>query len=156
MFINFWYPMAASDELTDQPLKVRCMGLDFVLFRDSQVTVDVLLQTAQPRAAQEADNLLQTFPQNASELQKRFIKHSRKHSSYFSFQQLSATFAGWHEAHAPLRLSLSQASRLTAIKRVIYNKPKSTLVPVCDLLVAFSFVIRLFGVGFFRRSGRWL
>ena len=36
MYVNFWYPLAASDELTDQPLKVRCMGLDYVLFRDSQ------------------------------------------------------------------------------------------------------------------------
>ena len=33
MYINFWYPMAASDELADKPVKVRCMGLDFVVFR---------------------------------------------------------------------------------------------------------------------------
>jgi phenylpropionate dioxygenase-like ring-hydroxylating dioxygenase large terminal subunit len=36
MYINFWYPMATSAELTDQPLKVRAMGLDFVVFRDTQ------------------------------------------------------------------------------------------------------------------------
>jgi len=34
MYINFWYPMAVGDELADTPVKVRCMGLDFVLFRD--------------------------------------------------------------------------------------------------------------------------
>ena len=32
MFINFWYPMAVSDELGDAPVKVRCLGLDFVVF----------------------------------------------------------------------------------------------------------------------------
>ena len=45
MFINFWYPMAASDELTDKPLKVRCMGLDFVLFRDSAGAAHCLINT---------------------------------------------------------------------------------------------------------------
>jgi len=33
MYINFWYPMATSEELTDKPLKVRGLGQDFVLFR---------------------------------------------------------------------------------------------------------------------------
>lgn len=33
MYINFWYPMATSAELTDKPLKVRALGQDFVLFR---------------------------------------------------------------------------------------------------------------------------
>jgi len=33
MYINFWYPMATSEELTDKPLKIRCLGQDFVLFR---------------------------------------------------------------------------------------------------------------------------
>ena len=32
MYVNFWYPLATSEELTDKPLKVRCMGLDYVLF----------------------------------------------------------------------------------------------------------------------------
>jgi len=36
MFINFWYVGAQSRDLTDQPLKVRMLGLNFVLFRDSQ------------------------------------------------------------------------------------------------------------------------
>ena len=34
MYINFWYPMAVGEELADSPVPVRCMGLDFVLFRD--------------------------------------------------------------------------------------------------------------------------
>jgi phenylpropionate dioxygenase-like ring-hydroxylating dioxygenase large terminal subunit len=33
MYINFWYPMATSEELTDKPLKVRGLGQDFVVFR---------------------------------------------------------------------------------------------------------------------------
>ncbi|MGI9309623.1 MAG: Rieske 2Fe-2S domain-containing protein [Gammaproteobacteria bacterium] len=33
MYINFWYPMATTEELTDQPMKVRALGQDFVVFR---------------------------------------------------------------------------------------------------------------------------
>ncbi len=36
MFINFWYPACLSDELGDAPMKVRMLGCDFALFRDSQ------------------------------------------------------------------------------------------------------------------------
>jgi phenylpropionate dioxygenase-like ring-hydroxylating dioxygenase large terminal subunit len=36
MYINFWYPIAQSKEVTDDaPLKVRILGLPFVAFRDS-------------------------------------------------------------------------------------------------------------------------
>lgn len=35
MLINFWYPLARSEELADTPLKVRALRHDFVLFRDS-------------------------------------------------------------------------------------------------------------------------
>ncbi len=35
MFINFWYVAATSRQLTDKPLKVRMLGHNFVLFRDS-------------------------------------------------------------------------------------------------------------------------
>ena len=45
MYINFWYPMAVSDELTDQPIKVRCMGLDFVIFRSDDGTANCLSNT---------------------------------------------------------------------------------------------------------------
>ncbi|MCC5794260.1 MAG: aromatic ring-hydroxylating dioxygenase subunit alpha [Chromatiales bacterium] len=36
MYINFWYPMATAEELADKPLKVRALGQDFVVFRDSE------------------------------------------------------------------------------------------------------------------------
>lgn len=35
MYINFWYAADWSKKLTDQPLKLRMLGQDFVLFRDS-------------------------------------------------------------------------------------------------------------------------
>lgn len=34
MFINFWYPAEESRNLGNEPLKVRMLGLDFVLWRD--------------------------------------------------------------------------------------------------------------------------
>jgi phenylpropionate dioxygenase-like ring-hydroxylating dioxygenase large terminal subunit len=34
MFMNFWYPAEESSRLTDQPLKVRMLGFNFVLWRD--------------------------------------------------------------------------------------------------------------------------
>src|SRR5690606_2940106 len=36
VFINFWYPAEESASLTDTPLKVRMLGLDFVLWRDRE------------------------------------------------------------------------------------------------------------------------
>ena len=45
MYINFWYPMATGAELTDKPVKVCCMGLDFVLFRDSAGAARCLANT---------------------------------------------------------------------------------------------------------------
>jgi phenylpropionate dioxygenase-like ring-hydroxylating dioxygenase large terminal subunit len=35
MYINFWYAAAWSNQLNDQPARVRMLGQDFVLFRDS-------------------------------------------------------------------------------------------------------------------------
>jgi len=35
MYINFWYPAEWGKDVTDQPVKVRMLGQDFVLFRDS-------------------------------------------------------------------------------------------------------------------------
>lgn len=49
MYINFWYPMATSDELKDQPLKVRALGQDFVVFRDSQGRASCLSNTCTHR-----------------------------------------------------------------------------------------------------------
>ena len=34
MFINFWYPAETSDNLTDQPIRKKMLGQNFVLFRD--------------------------------------------------------------------------------------------------------------------------
>lgn len=45
MYINFWYPMTTTLELTDQPLKVRALGQDFVVFRDSQGAAHCLANT---------------------------------------------------------------------------------------------------------------
>lgn len=42
MFINFWYPAATSEELADNPLKVKMLGQNFVLFRDSSGTAHCL------------------------------------------------------------------------------------------------------------------
>jgi phenylpropionate dioxygenase-like ring-hydroxylating dioxygenase large terminal subunit len=33
MYINFWYPMATSEELAEKPLKIKALGQDFVVFR---------------------------------------------------------------------------------------------------------------------------
>jgi phenylpropionate dioxygenase-like ring-hydroxylating dioxygenase large terminal subunit len=35
MFINFWYAAGRSEDVTDSPVKVRMLGQNFVLFRDS-------------------------------------------------------------------------------------------------------------------------
>lgn len=46
MYINFWYPVALSDEVTnDKPLKVRILGLNFVAFRDTGGTPHMLSDT---------------------------------------------------------------------------------------------------------------
>ncbi len=36
MFINFWYAAAEVAKLNDQPLHLKILGQEFVLFRDSQ------------------------------------------------------------------------------------------------------------------------
>ena len=55
MYINFWYPMAASEELGDAPIKVRCMGLDFVLFRAADGTANCLSNTCTHRGGSLGD-----------------------------------------------------------------------------------------------------
>jgi phenylpropionate dioxygenase-like ring-hydroxylating dioxygenase large terminal subunit len=45
MYINFWYPMATSEELTDKPLRVRGLGQDFVLFRGEDGAAKCLSNT---------------------------------------------------------------------------------------------------------------
>jgi phenylpropionate dioxygenase-like ring-hydroxylating dioxygenase large terminal subunit len=49
MFINFWYAAARSSELTDQPLRRRMLGQDFVLFRDAQGVARCLSNTCTHR-----------------------------------------------------------------------------------------------------------
>ena len=49
MYINFWYPMSTTAELTDQPQKVRALGQDFVLFRDAQGKARCLANTCTHR-----------------------------------------------------------------------------------------------------------
>ena len=45
MYMNFWYPMSTSEELSDRPLSVRCMGLDFVVFRGEDGRANCLSNT---------------------------------------------------------------------------------------------------------------
>jgi phenylpropionate dioxygenase-like ring-hydroxylating dioxygenase large terminal subunit len=49
MYINFWYPMATSEELTDKPLKVRGLGQDFVVFRGEDGKAKCLSNTCTHR-----------------------------------------------------------------------------------------------------------
>ncbi len=55
MFINFWYPMTTSDELTQGPVKSRCLGLDFVLFRDARGRARCLSNTCVHRGGSLGD-----------------------------------------------------------------------------------------------------
>jgi phenylpropionate dioxygenase-like ring-hydroxylating dioxygenase large terminal subunit len=46
MYINFWYPIARSDELIqDKPMRVELLGLPFVAFRDDDGAAHVLADT---------------------------------------------------------------------------------------------------------------
>ncbi len=49
MYINFWYPMATSAELTDKPLRVKALGQDFVLFRGDDGVARCLSNTCTHR-----------------------------------------------------------------------------------------------------------
>lgn len=64
MFINFWYPVAWSDDVGQRPLKVRMLGCDFAVFRDSAGKVHCLADTCIHRyaslsAGKVADDSLQ-------------------------------------------------------------------------------------------------
>jgi len=45
MYINFWYPAEWSENLTDAPVKVRMLGHNFALFRDSDGVAHCLSNT---------------------------------------------------------------------------------------------------------------
>jgi len=50
--MNFWYPVAASEEVTNEaPLRVRILSLDFVAFRDQAGAAHVLSDTCIHRGA---------------------------------------------------------------------------------------------------------
>ena len=45
MYINFWYPMALSEELNEKPFRSVALGQNFALFRDSQGIARCLADT---------------------------------------------------------------------------------------------------------------
>ncbi len=52
MFMNFWYPVAASEAVTNEkPVRARILTLDFVAFRDSAGAAHVLSDTCIHRGA---------------------------------------------------------------------------------------------------------
>jgi phenylpropionate dioxygenase-like ring-hydroxylating dioxygenase large terminal subunit len=56
MYINFWYPIARSPEITaDKPLKVQLLGLTFVAFRDTEGNAHVLANTCVHRGGSLVD-----------------------------------------------------------------------------------------------------
>ncbi len=52
MYINFWYPIVRSEDLSyDLPAKVRLLGVDLVAFRDQNGDARVLSDTCTHRGA---------------------------------------------------------------------------------------------------------
>jgi phenylpropionate dioxygenase-like ring-hydroxylating dioxygenase large terminal subunit len=49
VYINFWYPAIQAGNLTDEPQKVRMLGQEFVLFRDSDGQARCLANTCSHR-----------------------------------------------------------------------------------------------------------
>ena len=46
MYINFWYPICRTNELTDEaPVRSKLLGTQYVVFRDSQGKAHVLSDT---------------------------------------------------------------------------------------------------------------
>ena len=64
MYINFWYPMIRSEDLADKPEKVKCLGLNFVVFRDEEGAPHVLSDTCVHRGGSlgGAWSALETLP----------------------------------------------------------------------------------------------
>lgn len=59
MFINFWYAAELSENINDDPVGVRMLGQDFVLFRDSGGSVHCLSNICAHRGAALADGTVQ-------------------------------------------------------------------------------------------------
>lgn len=55
MFINFWYPAEESKNVTDAPLKVQMLGLQFVLWRDEQGNAQCISNTCTHRGGSLGD-----------------------------------------------------------------------------------------------------
>jgi phenylpropionate dioxygenase-like ring-hydroxylating dioxygenase large terminal subunit len=60
MYINFWYPVARSEEITaDKPLQVGLLGLTFVAFRDADGAAHVLANTCVHRGGSLSEGLVE-------------------------------------------------------------------------------------------------
>lgn len=55
MYINFWYPVVLTAELTDKPQRVKMLGCDLVAFRDSQGAAHVMSNICVHRGASLAN-----------------------------------------------------------------------------------------------------
>ncbi len=51
MYINFWYPVGRTEDVTDKPASVRLLGLPLVAWRDSRGTAHVMSDTCVHRGA---------------------------------------------------------------------------------------------------------
>jgi phenylpropionate dioxygenase-like ring-hydroxylating dioxygenase large terminal subunit len=59
MYINFWYPIARSEEIAaDKPLRVNLLGLSFVAFRDDDGAAHVLADTCVHRGGSLGDGVI--------------------------------------------------------------------------------------------------
>lgn len=59
MYINFWYPMATTEELGEMPLKVQALGQAFVVFRDTAGNARCLNNTCSHRGGSLAGGKIQ-------------------------------------------------------------------------------------------------
>jgi len=59
MFINFWYAAEQSENVTDQPVAVRMLGQNFVLFRDTQGRAHCLSNVCSHRGGALSDGKVQ-------------------------------------------------------------------------------------------------
>jgi len=55
MFINFWYPAEESKNVSNEPLKVQMLGLQFVLWRDEEGSAQCVANTCTHRGGSLAD-----------------------------------------------------------------------------------------------------
>jgi phenylpropionate dioxygenase-like ring-hydroxylating dioxygenase large terminal subunit len=55
MFINFWYPAEESKNVSDKPLKVQMLGLNFVVWRDEAGNAQCVANTCAHRGGSLAD-----------------------------------------------------------------------------------------------------